>query len=73
MTYPNIEAERARAGMTRTSMAKTLGVSPDTVKNWQNGRTEIPVSKIVAMADLFSVSTDYLLGRTTNANPRVTI
>ena len=64
ITYPNIEAERARAGMTRTSMASAIGVSPDTVKNWQNSRTEIPASKIVALADLFKVSTDYILGRT---------
>jgi transcriptional regulator with XRE-family HTH domain len=70
MTYPNIEAERARAGMTKASMAEEIGVSPDTMKNWQNGRTEIPVSKIVALADLFGVTTDYLLGRTTVASHR---
>lgn len=64
MFYPNIEAERARAGMTKANLAATISVSPDTVKNWQNGRTEIPASKLVALADLFHVSTDYLLGRT---------
>lgn len=64
MNYPNIEAERARTGMTKANMAAAIGTSPDTVKNWQNGRTEIPASKIVALADLFKVSTDYLLGRT---------
>lgn len=63
MIYPNIEAERARAGMTRASMAEAIGVSADTVKNWQNNRTEIPASKIVALANLFDVTTDYLLGR----------
>lgn len=68
MNYPNIEAERARAGMTRGGMAAAINVSTDTVKNWQSGRTEIPVSKIVALADLFNVSTDYLLNRAaTNA------
>ena len=63
MIYPNIEAERARAGLTRASMAEAIGVSADTVKNWQNNRTEIPASKIVALANLFDVTTDYLLGR----------
>lgn len=63
MIYPNIEAERARAGMTRASMAEAIGVSANTVKNWQNNRTEIPASKIVALANLFDVTTDYLLGR----------
>lgn len=64
MTYPNIEAERARAGMTKEGLAAALGVSPSTVKNWQRSKTEIPASKIVAMATLFNVTTDYLLGRT---------
>lgn len=48
--YPSIEAE--------------IGVSTGTIKNWQNGKTEIPASKIVALAQLFNVTTDYLLGRT---------
>jgi len=68
MKYPNIEAERARTGMTKIALATEIGVSPDTMKNWQNGKNEIPASKIVAMADLFKVTTDYLLGRaSTNA------
>lgn len=66
MRYPNIEAERARAGMTKVTMATSIGVSPDAVKNWQDGKNDIPASKIVALADLFSVSTDYLLGRTSS-------
>lgn len=64
VTYPNIEAERARVGMTREGLASALGVSPSTVKNWQSRKTEIPASKIVAMATIFNVTTDYLLGRT---------
>jgi len=63
MKYPNIEAERARTGMTKIALAAEIGVSPDTMKNWQSGKNEIPASKIVAMADLFKVTTDYLLGR----------
>ncbi|MCR2048142.1 helix-turn-helix domain-containing protein [Acetatifactor muris] len=66
MRYKNIEAERARNGMTREKFATSLGVSVSTLKNWQNGKTEIPASKIIVMANLFNVSTDYLLGRTAN-------
>lgn len=65
MTYPNIEAERARIGMTKAKLATAIGVSIGTIKNWQNGRTEIPASKIVALASIFGVSTDYLLGLNT--------
>lgn len=63
MIYPNIEAERARAGITKEKMAESLKVSTGTIKNWQNGRTEIPASKIIALSMMFNVSTDYLLGR----------
>ena len=64
MRYPNIEAERVRREMTKENLATLLGVSLSTVKNWQNGRTEIPASKIIMMAKQFNTSTDYLLGRT---------
>ncbi len=64
MKYPNIEAERARAQMPKATLAQSIGVTVDTMRNWQNDRTEIPVSKLVAMAEIFNVSTDYLLGRT---------
>ena len=61
--YPNIEAERARKGITKTKLADEIGVSAGTIKNWQSGKTEIPASKLVALAQYFNVTTDYLLGR----------
>lgn len=66
MRYPNIETERTRNGMGKVKFAHPIGSSPTTVKNWQSGKTEIPASKIIAMAKLFNVSTDYLLGRSTS-------
>jgi transcriptional regulator with XRE-family HTH domain len=64
MAYPNIEAERVKSGMTKGAFAKAIDSSPDTIKRWQSGNASIPASKIVAMATLFNVTTDYLLGRT---------
>lgn len=66
MRYPNIETERTKNGMGKVKFAHSIGSSPTTVKNWQSGKTEIPASKIIVMAKLFNVSTDYLLGRTAN-------
>ncbi|MCD8145147.1 MAG: helix-turn-helix domain-containing protein [Oscillospiraceae bacterium] len=65
--HPNIEAEWVKTGMTKLAMATEIGVSPGTLKNWQNGKKEIPASKIAALAKLFGATTDYLLGRT-NSN-----
>ena len=60
--FPNIDAERARLGMSKSDLAQTLGVSYSTFKSWMSGKTEMPCSKIVAMTKLFGVSSDYLLG-----------
>jgi len=62
--FPNINAECARAGMTKAELAEHLGVSYGTLKNWMRGKGEIPASKLVIMAELFKCSTDYLLGVT---------
>ncbi|MCI5754335.1 MAG: helix-turn-helix domain-containing protein [Clostridiales bacterium] len=60
--YPNIEAERARAGLSRAQLAERLGVSYGTVKNWMQGATDIPCTKLIALSRMFRCSTDYLLG-----------
>ena len=66
MRYPNIQAERARNGMTVADFADRLGVTRKTVYNWQNSGN-IPSDKLEQMADIFGCSVDYLLGRCTNA------
>ena len=63
MLFPNIEAERMKADMTKTRLAQEIGVHPSTLRAWQTGRAEIPASKIVALSKVFSVTADYLLGR----------
>lgn len=59
--YPNIEAERARIGMTIEELADKLNICRKTYYNWVK-RGNIPQSKLVILAELFEVSTDYLLG-----------
>ncbi len=70
MELPNIEAERARRGVKKSDFAKMLGVSQKTVQNWQNGKTEMPSSKIVFLSILWCCSTDYLLGLQPNDTTR---
>ncbi len=60
--FPNIDAEIARNGMTRAELARKLGISYTTMKNWMHGKTDIPCSQIIKLAKMFNVSTDYLLG-----------
>ena len=49
---------RMRQGYTQVSLAKKLGVS-----NWENGNIQPSIDMLIRIADLFSVTTDYLLGR----------
>lgn len=64
--YPlkNIEAERARAGMTRKELADSLGITEKTLRTWIRGVYAIPSNKLLAMQGLFHCSIDYLLGLT---------
>lgn len=62
MRYPNIAAERARAGMTQEQLADRLGVTRKTLYNWET--TGIPEDKVNLMADIFGVAPDYLLETT---------
>lgn len=62
MKYPNIDAERARHGMSANELSQKLGVSRKTLYNWiANG--SIPANALIQMADIFNCSVDYLLGR----------
>lgn len=62
MKYPNIDAERARKGISNERLAEDLGVTRKTLYNWLN-KGEIPLSALIRMADMFGCSIDYLLGR----------
>lgn len=58
--YPNIEAERARKGLSVNALTDTLGVCRRTYYNWIS-KGKIPQKQLVTMADLFGVSVEYLL------------
>lgn len=58
----NIEAERARKGMSKEGLAKKLDVSTKTYYNWIKEDTDVPSSKLIEMSILFGTTIDYLLG-----------
>ena len=54
--------ECKRKGITPNSLAKELNISQPTMSGWKKGSP--PNSeRLIAIADYFGVSTDYLLGR----------
>lgn len=64
MIFPNIEAERARIGLSKEGFAKKLGVATKTYYNWINGVNPIPSDILIKMSDISGAKIDYLLGRT---------
>lgn len=62
--YGNIEAERARIGLSKDDFAKSLGISIKTYYNWLNGTTPISIDALMKMSNIFNVSLEYLLGLT---------
>lgn len=54
---------RFQAGMTQTELAKKLGTTQRCVSNWENGNARPDLETIIAIADVFNETTDYVLGR----------
>lgn len=57
----NIEAERARLGLTKNELSLKLGISQRTYGKYING-SSISSDILERMAVLFNCSVDYLLG-----------
>ena len=58
-----IKIERVIIGMTQTDLAKKMNVQTSTVQQWENGKIDMPVSRLCKLADFFGCTTDWLLGR----------
>lgn len=52
---------RKARGMSQEQLAAALGVSRQAVSKWELGEAVPDVSRVVAMSELFGVTTDYLL------------
>ena len=63
--YINIDVERVKLRMSLDELADKIGVQRKSIYTWQkNGKIHETV--LIAMADFFGCSIDYLLGRTEN-------
>ena len=56
-----LKQARAAAGLTQEQAAEALGVSRQTVSNWENCRSYPDVAMVLAMSELYRVSLDELL------------
>ena len=62
MTFgEKLQGLRQKAGMSQDALAEKLDVSRQAVSRWERDETMPETEKVVALADLFGVTTDYLL------------
>jgi len=54
---------RLKEGLTQTEIAKLLGIAQQTYAGYETGRNEPDIKTFIQLADIYKVSTDYLLGR----------
>lgn len=62
MIYEKIKTLREKSGMTQAELAKRLGLSRAAINAWEMGITTPSTPYVIKLAQMFHVSTDYLLG-----------
>lgn len=62
MLNQKIRELRLARNLSQVELAKILGVSKQSVSNWENDNIQPSVEMLVKISSVFSVSTDYLLG-----------
>lgn len=59
----NLKTLRLERGIGQVELAKSIRVSRGIISLWENGLREPGMYNLIALADYFGVSVDYLLGR----------
>lgn len=62
MLNQRIRLLRKARGMSQVELAKRLGVTKQSVSNWENDNIQPSIEMLIKLAGVFAVSTDYLLG-----------
>ena len=63
MLHEQIRRLRMARGITQVELAHRLGVSKQSVSNWESNNIQPSIELLEKIADLFGVTTDNLLGR----------
>lgn len=53
--------------LTQTQLAEVLGTSQTMYARYERGANELPIRHLIKLCDFYSVSADYLLGRSDEA------
>lgn len=67
--YRRIRDLREDKDLTQKQLACVLNCSQQVYSNYELGQRDIPTQTLIAIADFYNTSTDYLLGRTNVPSP----
>lgn len=62
--YQRIKDLRTDADLRQKDIAEILGIDQRIYSNYETGKREIPTHLLIALADYYRTTTDYILGRT---------
>lgn len=62
MLNERIRFLRAGAGMSQVELANRLGVTKQSVSNWENDNIQPSIEMLLKLSEIFKVSSDFLLG-----------
>ena len=66
----NIKVLRLQKGLNQVEFAKRMSVTKQCVSNWENDNVLPSIEMLERLADFFGVTTDFLLGRSTDFSIR---
>lgn len=69
LKFENIRNLRIDNGYTQAQVAKHLNIRQNTYSQYEIGVLNYPVEALIKLADLYGVSMDYLVGRTSRKEP----
>lgn len=64
--YPRIRDLREDRDLKQRQLAEILNCSQQVYSNYELGQRDIPTDVLIRLAEFYQVSTDYLLGLTSN-------
>ena len=62
MLGARIKELRKEFGLSQVELAMRMEVTKQTISNWENGNIQPSIDMLVGLANVFNVTTDYLLG-----------
>jgi transcriptional regulator with XRE-family HTH domain len=69
MFFPRLKDLRIDRDLPQKEISETLKISQTVYSRYERGFQTIPVEHLIALADFYNTSTDYILGRTSQTRP----